>query len=142
MTSPGFLFAASPEEVASMRSIEESRYRFASLPFAHIDAEARAQLYLLLGAADLEEAYVSEQLVLQTDDSHQSLFQLSATLIESLARTDEDDMERLAEHWAGSKAAEELNLEPAELLDFLFPLVNLCRTSDQEDRSIYLATMA
>lgn len=138
MLTPGFLFAADREQLADMTSVAEARRRFASLPLERMDAETRAQLYLLLGASSLEEAYLVEQPVHEAEEGP-SLAQLDAPLVARLATLNEDQVPRLADDWAGSSAAEVLELTAEELETFLFALAGLCRDAVHAQQSVYLA---
>lgn len=139
MQSAGFLFTAGEQDVRALASLEEARYLFTCLPLLRIDAEVRAQLYLLMGHSSLNDAYAAEKLLFQNEDSGQSLAELSSSLVMQLAETAEDDLDELTVNWAESQAAEALDLETEELQDFLFALIELCRTAVNEDAAVYLA---
>ena len=80
----------------------------------------------------LDEAASFEFLVRALAEEGPFLLGVDPRFSEKLATLEDDAIETLMAQWRSCAAIEELELDPEDLLKFLFELVNLCKIRDQD----------
>ena len=100
--------------------------------------DARAQLYALVSGQFLDEAAQLEYLDQSLSDDGPYVFKLADTLIDNLARLDEDQIESVAISWHSCVEIEALNLEPGDLHEFMFQFIHFCQVAKNDDLGVYL----
>ncbi len=112
-----------------------------TMPCGQIFHEARAQLYALICGTFHDEAMEMEAEVTlddngmlgNDDDASAQIYALSSSLVEALARLEEDQLDQIIAHWQETEEIEALDTEASDLAEFLFSLIHLCQIACNED---------
>lgn len=141
------IFLAAPDQLSLLGENSHPREYFVSLDCQGFHREIRAQVYALIMNLLFDDAMEKEYYIdtmpgsesSEVDDDGPVLWQLEDDLVEQIALTDEDRIHQLAKLLPEFGLISEADLAEEDLSEFLFTLVNLARTSQQDEHTnLYL----
>ncbi|MBL4680268.1 MAG: hypothetical protein JKY88_06035 [Pseudomonadales bacterium] len=132
------IFVASADSVATMEADENPSQAYPCMSSQQFHRDARAQLYALVTGEFLLEASEMEYLDQTLTEEGPFIYILSAHLLKSLARLDEDDVEALSLSWMQCEEIEALDLDANDLHDFMFQLVHFSQIAFNDDLNVYI----
>ena len=130
--------------VATIAAAEELEFEespanhFPCMSTQQIHRDARAQLYCTVTGDFLDESFSKEELFKSFGDEGPYIYALDRHLMTQLARLDEDDLIRVAQHWATCAEIEQLALDTQDLVDFLEQYVHFCQIASNDDMTFFL----
>ena len=128
---PDILIIGTPEGVAEFDPEDNPADTFPCLFAGAVHKEARAQLYAIITKTFFDEALQMEFFVRELDQDGPYIYQFESQLVTELSYFPEDDVDQLNAVW--SETYLDLNMEDAELADFIFQLVNFCQVVHNDD---------
>jgi len=132
------IFVASTDSISTMEADENPSQAYPCMSSQQFHRDARAQLYALVTGEFLHEASEMEYLDRTLSDEGPYIYILSAGLLESLARLDEDNVEALSLSWMQCEEIEALDLDANDLHDFMFQLVHFSQIAFNDDLNVYI----
>lgn len=132
------IFVASTDSVATMEADENPSQSYPCMSSQQFHRDARAQLYALVTGEFLLEASEMEYLDQTFSEEGPYIYKLSAPLLESLARLDEDNVEEISIIWMQCEEIEALDLDANDLHDFMFQLVHFSQIAFNDDLNVYI----
>lgn len=126
------IFLAEPDELDYLDASANPKDSFVCMDCQDIHVNLRAQIYASLMGTLFDEGLALEEYVGSLTDAGPTLSAISESLVDRLASLDEDQIEAYARELIDYDLIASADMSEGDLGAFLFPLVNLARTSVQE----------